>query len=105
MKHDRLTQFSPAVQQAIRRCRENLSDECDIDDGRAYLPYDADRHLVRLVESVLQSEYPDHGALLDAIRAEAKEKPHSMAWCKCRDAVTTEAMALADSIRAGGGQC
>ena len=98
MKHVRLAQFSQAVQNAIRVCRENLSDECDIDDGRAYLPYDAERHLAQLVELVLESEYP--GPLLDAIRAEAAETPHTMAWFKCRDRVTTEAMELADAIRA-----
>ena len=65
---------------------------------------DPEAALISLVCRALQREYPDHGALLDAIRAEAKETPHSMAWCKCRDAVTTEAMALADSIRAGGGE-
>lgn len=61
---------------------------------------DPEAALISLVCRALEREYPDHGALLDAIRAEAKETPHTQAWFKCRDAVTTEAMELADAIRA-----
>ncbi len=55
-----------------------------------------------LVERCMEREYPT-GPLGDAIRAEAACKPHTAEWCKCRDAVTTEAMALADAIRAAKG--
>lgn len=52
-----------------------------------------------LVCRCLEREYPT-GPLGDAIRAEAACKPHTQEWFKCRDAVTTEAMELADAIRA-----
>ena len=61
---------------------------------------DPEAALINLVCRALEREYPPHGALLDAIKAEAAETPHTHAWFKCRDAVTTEAMALADQIRA-----
>ena len=95
MKHDRLTQ---RPWQAIRLCwtrtfQTSATLTTDVD------PYDAERHLARLVGRSAIG-VPDHGALLDAIKAEAAETPHTQAWFKCRDAVTTEAMALADQIRA-----
>lgn len=58
--------------------------------------------LYDLVERCMEREYPT-GPLGDAIRAEAACNPHTAEWCKCRDAVTTEAMALADAIRAAKG--
>ncbi len=58
--------------------------------------------LADLVERCMEREYP-YGPLGDAIRAEAACKPHTAEWGKFRDAVTTEAMALADAIRAAKG--
>lgn len=55
--------------------------------------------LFSLVLRALEREYP-YGPIGDAIREEAKHKPHTVPWCKARDAVTTEAMELADLIRA-----
>ena len=99
MKHVRLAQFSQTVQNAIRVCRENLSDRCDIDDGRRTC-HTTLSGTARSWSRCVESEYPS--PLLDAIRAEAAETPHTMAWFKAVTGVTTEAMELADAIRGEG---
>lgn len=100
MKNEALSKLSPAIQDAIRVCREDLSEECDIDDGRAFLPFDADRFLVRLVERALEAEYPPHGNLIDAIQSLAACDPeHGTAWCDAMDKVVSEVFAVEAAMR------
>lgn len=87
--------LSPATRRDIARTSEDVQLTAGMGEG-------SDDVLTRLVLRALEREYP-YGPLGDAIRAEAACKPHTAEWCKCRDAVTTEAMALADAIRAAKG--